>query len=116
MPAVAATTAPLESVLRSAPETPVIAKLVVVAFVVVALTPVKFWRVVEPVARIFVAVSSDVVRPPLNAIEVVVALPINGYAIVLVNVTAPVDADTAMPAPATNEVTPVFVITPVVEL
>jgi hypothetical protein len=39
------------------------AKLVVVALVVVELTPVKFWRVVEPVARIFAAVRSELTKP-----------------------------------------------------
>ena len=70
MPTIAATTAPFESVLRRLEITPVIARLVVVAFVVVALIPVKFWSVVEPVVRILVAV-----KPPLKAIWVVVALP-----------------------------------------
>ena len=42
MPAIAATTEPAGVVLRSEEVTPVMAKLVVVAFVVVALTAKKF--------------------------------------------------------------------------
>jgi len=57
VPATAATTAPLERVLRSDEVTPVIASWLVVALVAVALV---------------------VVRPPLNASNVVVALPMNG--------------------------------------
>lgn len=53
--------------------TPVIAKRVVVALVEVLLVEVRF-----------VIVPAVAVNPALNAIEVVVALPINGYAIVLV--------------------------------
>ena len=53
--------------------------MVVVAWEVVARTPVKFWRVVEPVARML-----EAVRPALNAIWVEVALLGNGYPMVLV--------------------------------
>ena len=35
---------------------------------------------------------------------------------VLVSVTAPVEPETAIPAPATSDVTPVLVMTPVAEL
>ena len=48
MPAVAPRTEPLESVLRSFDVIPEMAKLVVVALVVVLFCAVKFWRVVEP--------------------------------------------------------------------
>jgi hypothetical protein len=75
VPAIAATTAPLVRVLRSEEEMPVIARLVVVACEVVAKFAVKSCKVVEPVVRMFVAVS-----PPLKAIWVVVALFGNGYA------------------------------------
>jgi hypothetical protein len=46
-------TEPSELVLRSVPAVPVIARFVVVAWVVVARRAVAFWRVVEPVAKIF---------------------------------------------------------------
>ena len=49
---------------------PVMARLVVVACEVVALTAVKFWRVVEPVARIFPNVPAAVVVI-LLAVEIV---------------------------------------------
>ena len=63
VPATAATTAPLERVLRRLEVTPEIARFVVVALVVVLFVPVKFWNVEEAVARMF-----EAVRPPLNAI------------------------------------------------
>ena len=52
-----------------------IAKFVVVAWLVVAFTPVKFWRVVEPETS-----KLEAVRPALKAIAVEVELPMNGYA------------------------------------
>src|SRR3989344_8402021 len=59
-------TAPPVVVLRSEPEVMLeMAKLVVVACVPVALTKVKFWRVVEEVTRRFVVVAwPKMVSPP----------------------------------------------------
>ncbi len=44
-------------------------------------------------------------RPPLKVSVVDVALFKNGYPMVFVTVTAPVAADTAIPEPASTEVT-----------
>ena len=55
--------------------------VVEVALVVVAFTPVKFWRVVEPFARIFCAVSALVVAP-VAVMFVATRLPM--FALVLV--------------------------------
>ena len=64
---IAATTAPFGRVLRIEFETPVMARVVEVAFVVVAFPPVKFWRVVEPRA---IAPPVRVVRPPTATVPV----------------------------------------------
>ena len=130
MPACAATTAPFESVLRSVDERPVIARLVVVACEVVARFAVKFWRVVEasakmlvveippfalkrpprlrmleivvdPVTASAVEVAPTAVSPPLNASCVVVALPTNGYRMVLV--ITPVEELYAIPVPPESD-------------
>ena len=56
---------------------PVTARVVVVAFVVVAFTPVKFWSVVEPVWSVFENVESPPVAVsavPTESAPVVVAL------------------------------------------
>jgi hypothetical protein len=63
----AATTAPLGRVFKSAFETPVIARVVVVALVVVAFVPVNDWKVEEPVVRRFVReVRPATVRVPVR--------------------------------------------------
>ena len=48
---------------RLVEEAVVVKKLVVVAFVPVALTKVKFCKVVEPVAKMFAAVNSELMKP-----------------------------------------------------
>ena len=53
MPAIAGMTEPEEVVFRREEAMDEIAKLVVVAFVVVDLSPVKFWNVEEAVVRRF---------------------------------------------------------------
>ena len=73
------------------------ARLVVVACEVVALSAVKFCSVVEPVAKIF-----EAVMPPLNVSAVEVALLGNGYPMVLVTVTLPVEPESEMPEPAAS--------------
>ncbi len=75
-------------VFNRADETFEMASEVVVALVVVALSAVKFWSVVEPVARRFVVVIVFAVTPPLNvfsALKVFVVVVLNAV------VNTPVD-------------------------
>ena len=57
------------------------------------------------VVEAFSVVDAVVTKPPENVIVVEVAFPTNGYAIVLVTVTAPVAPESAMPEPAVSDVT-----------
>jgi hypothetical protein len=72
------TAPPVEVLSREPEEMEDIAREVVVAFVVVALTPVKFWRVVDPVARWLVEMRVVAVTVVANTVVdvafVVVAL------------------------------------------
>jgi hypothetical protein len=56
---------PLELVFKSDEVTDETARLVVVAAVVVACWPVKFWRVVEPLNKALVKVAKSEVREPM---------------------------------------------------
>lgn len=102
MPAVAATTAPLESVFNSDEVTEVIAKEVVVACVVVAWSAVTLPSEVAPLT----------VRPAFNvwSWEKVLRVVVPKF---VVRVTAPVEPDTWRGYVAASDVTPVLVMTPV---
>lgn len=79
--------------------------LVMAKLEVVALVPVAFANTKLPVSVVDDRVAPVAVRPPLNAIEVVVALEGNGYPIALVTVTAPAEPESEMPEPAVRLVT-----------
>jgi hypothetical protein len=65
VPAVAATKEPRALVFKIELVTDETARLVVVAAVVVACWPVKFWRVVEPLNKALVKVAKSEVREPM---------------------------------------------------
>ena len=67
-------------------------------------------RVAEEVALRTPMVEVEMSAPALRVRMVVVAFEGNGYPMVLVIVTAPVEPESEIPEPATLEVTPVLVM------
>ena len=92
-------------------EEPKTARLVVVAEVrrVLPVSVVEA-KVAEEVALRTPMVEVEMSAPALRVRTVVVAFEGNGYPMVLVIVTAPVEPESEIPEPATLEVTPVLVM------
>jgi hypothetical protein len=65
---------PLELVFKSDEVTDETARLVVVAAVVVACWPVKFWRVVEPLNKALVKEAKTEARLPINDVFALISV------------------------------------------